>query len=344
MRHQCKEAYSLQCYCLTAGVGAGNQQHGEFITQLYVQRHYRILRQQRVTSLRNFHTAAQHQHRSYRMLLLRQQSSGADNVQRSKNFQRSQQRLRLRSHVLRELTQNTLDFLVLLCNITLDIIVQVDNSQWLDKQRCTRTALVVYNAGEVHLIFLLHRDNVTVAAHRHDIIHEILLVIGVMQYAVELFLHAVFGNLNRSKQTTELRGSVILDFAMLVNRTANLLFQTAELRQLRTVFSQIRRSFCIFRSEILHRSKGLHRCLDMLQLLRLQHTAKLRALHIGRNIKRTAKGETSAFIKNAQCFRSFLLQALNLTEFTFDLQGNYCLLAQKGCGLGGQHIFYFIKF
>ena len=278
------------------------------------------------------------------MLLLRQQSSGADNVQRSKDFQRSQQRLRLRSHVLRKLTQNTLDFLVLLCNITLDIIVQVDNSQWLDKQRCTRTALVMYNAGEVHLIFLLYRDNVTVTTHCHDVIHKILLIIGVMQNAVELFLHAVFGNLNRSTQTAKLRGSVILDFAMLINRTANLLFQTAELRQLRTVFGQIRRSFRIFRSKILHRSKGLHRCLDMLQLLRLQYATKLRALHIGCNIERTAEGETSAFIQNAQCFRSFLLQALNLTEFTFDLQGNYCLLAQKGCGLGGQHIFYFIKF
>ena len=114
---------------------------------------------------------------------------------------------------------------------------------------------------------------------------------------------------------------------MLINRTANLLFQTAELCKLRTEFSQIRRSFRIFRSEILHRSKGLHRCLDMLQLLRLQHAAKLRALHIGRNIERTAEGETSAFIQNAQRFRSFLLQALNLTEFTFNLQGNYCLLA-----------------
>ena len=114
---------------------------------------------------------------------------------------------------------------------------------------------------------------------------------------------------------------------MLVNRTANLLFQTAELRQLRAVFGQIRRCLRIFRSKILHRSKGLHRCLDMLQLLRLQHAAKLRALHVGRNIERTAEGETSAFIQNAQRFRSFLLQALNLTEFTFDLQGNYCLLA-----------------
>ena len=261
------------------------------------------------------------------MLLLRQQSSGTDNVQRSKDFQRSQQRLRLRAHVLRELTQNTLDFLVLLCNITLDIIVQIDNSQRLDKQRCTRTALVVHNAGEVHLIFLLHRDNVTVTAHRHDVIHEILLVIGVMQNAVELFLHAVFGNLNRSTQTAKFRGSVILDFAMLINRTANLLFQTAELRQLRTIFSQIRRCFRIFRSKILHRSKGLHRCLDMLQLIRLQYATKLRALHISRNIERTAEGETSAFIQNAQCFRRFLLQALNLTEFTFNLQGNYCLLA-----------------
>ena len=131
---------------------------------------------------------------------------------------------------------------------------------------------------------------------------------------------------------------------MLINRTANLLFQTAELCQLRTVFSQIRRCFRIFRSKILHRSKGLHRCLDMLQLLRLQHAAKLRALHIGSNIERTAEGKTPAFIKNAQRFRSFLLQALNLTELTFNLQGNYCLLAQKGCGLRGQHIFYFIKF
>ena len=205
MRHQRKEAYSLQRYRLTAGVGAGNQQHGEFIAQLYVQRHYRILRQQRVTSLRNFYAAGQHQHRAYRMLLLRQQSSGTDNVQRSKDFQRSQQCLRLRAHVLRKLTQNTLDFLVLLCNITLDIIVQVDNSQRLNKQRCTRTALVMHNAGEVHLIFLLYRDNIAVTAHRHDIIHEILLVIGVMQNAVELFLHAVFGNLNRSTQTAELR-------------------------------------------------------------------------------------------------------------------------------------------
>ena len=297
-----------------------------------------------MTSLRNFYAAGQHQHRAYRMLLLRQQSSGADNVQRSKDFQRSQQRLRLRAHVLRKLTQNTLDFLVLLCNITLDIIVQIDNSQRLDKQRCTRTALVVHNAGEIHLIFLLYRDNVTVTAHRHNVIHEVLLVIGVMQDAVELFLHAIFGNLNRSTQTAKLRRSVVLDFAMLINRTANLLFQTAELCKLRTVFSQIRRSFRIFRSELLHRSKGLHRCLDMLQLLRLQHAAKLRALHVGRNIERTAEGETSAFIKNAQRFRSFLLQALNLTEFTFNLQGNYCLLAQKGCGLGGQHIFYFIKF
>ena len=205
LRHQRKEAYSLQCYCFTAGIRAGNQQHSEFIAQLYIQRHYRILRQQRVTSLRNFYAAAQHQHRTYRVLLLRQQSSGADNVQCSKYFQRSQQCLRLRAHVLRELTQNTLDFLVLLCNITLDIIVQVDNSQRLDKQRCTRTALVVHNAGEVHLIFLLYRDNIAVAAHRHDVIHEILLVIRVMQNAVELFLHAVFGNLNRSTQSAKLR-------------------------------------------------------------------------------------------------------------------------------------------
>ena len=94
---------------------------------------------------------------------------------------------------------------MLLCYITLDIIVQVDNSQRLDKQRCTRTALVVYNAGKIHLIFLLYRDNVTVTAHRYDVIHEILLVIGVMQNAVELFLHAVFSNLNRSTQTAELR-------------------------------------------------------------------------------------------------------------------------------------------
>ena len=158
-----------------------------------------------MTSLRNFYAAGQHQHRAYRMLLLRQQSSGTDNVQRSKDFQRSQQRLRLRAHVLRKLTQNTLYFLVLLCNITLDIIVQVDNSQRLDKQRCTRTALVMHNAGEIHLIFLLYRDNVTITTHRHDVIHEVLLVIGIMQDAVELFLHAVFGNLNRGTQTTELR-------------------------------------------------------------------------------------------------------------------------------------------
>ena len=139
------------------------------------------------------------------MLLLRQQSSGTDNVQRSKDFQRSQQSLCLRAHVLRKLTQNTLDFLVLLCNITLDIIVQIDNSQRLDKQRCTRTALVMHNAGEIHLIFLLYRNNVTVTTHRHDVIHEVLLVIGIMQNAVELFLHAIFGNLNRSTQTAKLR-------------------------------------------------------------------------------------------------------------------------------------------
>ena len=185
----------------------------------------------------------------------------------------------------------------------------------------------MHNTGEIHLIFLLYRDNVTVAAHRHNVIHEVLLVIGVMQDAVELFLHAIFGNLNRCTQSAELRRSVVLDFAILINRTANLLFQTTKLRQLRSVFSQIRRSFRIFRSKILHRSKGLHRCLDMLQLLRLQYAAKLRALHVSGNIESTAEGKTSAFIQNAQRFRSFLLQALNLTEFTFNLQGNYCLLA-----------------
>ena len=94
---------------------------------------------------------------------------------------------------------------MLLCKITLDIIIEVHHSQRLDEQRSASTALVMHNAGEVHLILLLDRDNIPVAAHRHDIIHKIFLIVGVMQNAVQLLLHAVLGNLNRRAQAVELR-------------------------------------------------------------------------------------------------------------------------------------------
>ena len=94
---------------------------------------------------------------------------------------------------------------MLLRKITLDIIIEVHHCQRLDEQRSASAALVMHNAGEVHLILLLDRDNITVATHRHDIIHKIFLIVGVMQNAVQLLLHAVLGNLNRRAQAVELR-------------------------------------------------------------------------------------------------------------------------------------------
>ena len=94
---------------------------------------------------------------------------------------------------------------MLLCKITLNIIIEVHHCQRLDEQRSAGAALVMHNAGEVHLILLLYRDNITVAAHRHDIIHKIFLIVGIMQNAVQLLLHAILGNLNRRAQAVELR-------------------------------------------------------------------------------------------------------------------------------------------
>ena len=277
------------------------------------------------------------------MLLLGQKRPGADNVQRCEHVQRGQERCSLRTHVLRKLTQNTLYLLVLLGNIALDVIVQIHHGQRLDKQRCTRAALVVYNAGEIHLVFLLDGDNVAVTTHSDDIIHKIFLIIGVVQDAVQLFLNAVLGNLYSVAQAAKLRRSVVLQLTVLINRTGNLLFQTAEDRQLAAILCQVWRSLGHFCYKILHRRKGLHRRQNVQQLLRLQHAAKLCALNIGSNIISSSKGKASAIIQNAQRLCRFLLQAFNLAKLSFNLQGNNCLLAQKSGSLRRQHIFYFIK-
>ena len=205
LRHQRKHAHSLQRYRLTTGVRAGNQKHRKPFAKLHIQRHNRILIEQRMTSLRNLYAAVHRQQRTHSVLLLRQQRLRTDNVERREGVQRSQKLRCLRAHVLRKLTQNTLHLFMLLCKITLDIIIEVHHRQRLDEQRSASAALVMHNAGEVHLILLLDRDNITVATHRHDIIHKIFLIVGVMQNAVQLLLHAILGNLNRRAQAVELR-------------------------------------------------------------------------------------------------------------------------------------------
>ena len=87
LRHQRKHTHSLQRYRFTASIRAGNQKHRKFFAQLYIQRHNRILIEQRMTSLRNLYAAVHRQQRTHSMLLLRQQCLRADNIERRERVQ-----------------------------------------------------------------------------------------------------------------------------------------------------------------------------------------------------------------------------------------------------------------
>ena len=230
---------------------------------------------------------------------------------------------------MRKLAQDALHFLLFLGHIALNIVVQINHSQRLDEKRCTGTTLVVDDAGEIHFIFLLNRDNIAITTHGYDIIHKIFLVIGVVQDAVQLILHAIFGNLNSSAQTVQFRRSVVLNLGVLIDGTGDLLFQARKLLHSAGIFGQSRRHFCIGSKELLHGAQGLRRGLDVEQLLRQQRAAQLRPLHITGDIKSTAKGKALALVHNAQGLGSFLLQGFNLAKIAFDLQSAYSLLAQK---------------
>ena len=93
---------------------------------------------------------------------------------------------------MRELAQDALHFLLFLGHIALNIVVQINHSQRLDEKCSTGATLVVDDAREIHFIFLLNRDNIAITTHGYDIIHKIFLVIGVVQDAIQLILHAIF--------------------------------------------------------------------------------------------------------------------------------------------------------
>ena len=245
---------------------------------------------------------------------------------------------------MRKLAQDALHFLLFLGHIAFNIVIEINYSQGLDEKGGTRATLVVDDAREIHFIFLFNRYNIAVTTHGNNIIHKILLIIGIVEDAVQLILHAIFGNLNGRAQAVQLGRSIILNLGVLIDSTRDLLFQARKLLHATGIFGQGRSHFRIGSQELLHGAQGLRRGLDVQQLLRQQRAAQLRPLHIAGDIKGATKGKALALVHNAQGLRSFLLQCLNLAKIAFDLQCSHSLLTQKSARFGCQQAFDLIKF
>ena len=137
---------------------------------------------------------------------------------------------------MRKLAQDALHFLLFLGHIALNIVIEINYSQGLDEKGGTGATLVVDDAREIHFIFLFNRDNIAVTTHGNNIIHKILLIIGIVEDAVQLILHAIFGNLNGRAQAVQLGRSIILNLGVLIDSTGDLLFQARKLLHATGIF------------------------------------------------------------------------------------------------------------
>ena len=148
----------------------------------------------------NFYAAANVYNRAHGFLLLGKVSARGYKIKLRKLFHSLCNAGRIRTDHAGNGTQDTLYFFLLLRKITLNIVIQVNNRHRFNKQGCAAARLVMHHAGEIIAVFLLNGYYIAVAAHGNKRVLKILLVVGVMQDAVEFFAHAVFGNLYAGTQ------------------------------------------------------------------------------------------------------------------------------------------------
>ena len=124
---------------------------------------------------------------------------------------------------------------------------------------------------KIELVFLLDRNDISVAAHGYQRILKIFLIIGIMQDLFQLLAHTVFRYLDAGPQSAQLGRSAVLDFAFFRNSIFQLFFQTRQRLQSFGIASQSRRQLVLLLQKGLDLADRRGRTADLHQGFCFQH-------------------------------------------------------------------------
>ena len=289
------------------------------------------------------HPPVRHQLGLAGFCIQRIQRLGVDCVHVRSHRKATQQYVPFRPDSTGKLPQDPFDFFFFFCYITFDIVIQVHHGHGLNKQRSPGAALVVYNAGEVGPVFLFNGNHIPVPPHGDQRILKILLVVGVMEYFFQLGPYLAFRTRNPDAQSRQLHGSRVQDLPFFRNAFFQLTHQLGKLRQVSSVFGQIRMVVAFCQQENLQRTKGLQAGFNIHQFFHIQHAADAGPLHGFGNVVQTPKRKPFSCIQQTQDLRRLHVHALHGLKFCRDAQGQQLFFAQLRGRFLRNPLFHFVK-
>ena len=166
-RHQAEKSDGLKCDCLAAGIGAGDHQSVEILSQRYIDGHRRILRQKWMTGMIQddirFRNLRLHAVEIIGELCLRE-----DQIQSCQDLEIRTDLFTVCSTFRRQLHKDPLDLQFLPGCQFPKLVVGFHRSHRFDKQSRTAGRNIMYQAGHRIFVFRLYRYDVAVGSHRDD--------------------------------------------------------------------------------------------------------------------------------------------------------------------------------
>ena len=272
------------------------------------------------------------------------QCLGVNSVHIRSYSQALQQQFSLRSHCTGQLPQDPFDFFPFFRNIALNIIIQVDHGHRLNEEGCSRTALVMDDTGEIGSVLLLDRDHIPIPPHGDKGILKIFLVIGIMEYLLQLGTHLAFGGSDTDPKTRQLHRRRVQYLSFFRNRFVQLPHQLREFRQASSILCQIGMVVAVRQQEHFQGAEGLHACLHLHKFLHVQHAADAGPLHRICNIVQTPKGKAPALIQNPESLCRLHMHTLYRFKIRRNRKGQQPFFTQIRSSLFRSQHFHFFKF
>ena len=172
--HEGEQAGGFQGDGLAAGVGAGDDQGVEVLSQPQVDGHRRLLVQQGVTGLPEAEGAVVDHPGAHAPEAVGELSPGENHVNLLQKVVVEQDVLTVVGHQGGELRQNALDLLFLPALELPQLVVGLDGGHGLHKEGGAAAADVVDQAGDVALVLALHGDHEAAVADGDDGLLQIL--------------------------------------------------------------------------------------------------------------------------------------------------------------------------
>ncbi len=236
--HHRKQADRFQGYCLTTGIGTGNDNHGILFSHGNINGHNLFCINQRMTSLLNRHAAILGKFGSGSHHTLRQLSSCENKIQLCQSILVVSQVINLRGKLLGKVGKYFFNFFFFPNGKFTQFVVKPHHFHRFNEGRGPCRRLVVHHTADLILVFAAVRQTIPTVPHGNQRILQHTGCRSLIYNRTEAFMNLIMNGLHLTAHAPKSRAGIVRHFLFGEDAALNLMFHRRQRNQHREGFRQ----------------------------------------------------------------------------------------------------------